>query len=183
MRYIVVDLEATCWENVRAPERQEIIEIGAVMLETAGGPVSSEFGAFVHPVASHTLSDFCIHLTSIKQEDVDGADRFPDVFAQFLQWIGDGPLRLCSWGRYDLNQLQRDCDRHGIAFPDALRAHVNLKEEFTRWKGTRRLGMKAALETLGLSLAGTHHRGIDDARNIGAIAMQLLPWWESHRNL
>ena len=32
MRYIVVDLEATCWENMRDFNRSETIEIGAVEL-------------------------------------------------------------------------------------------------------------------------------------------------------
>jgi inhibitor of KinA sporulation pathway (predicted exonuclease) len=32
MRYIVVDLEATCWDGVRGSPKMEIIEIGAVQL-------------------------------------------------------------------------------------------------------------------------------------------------------
>jgi inhibitor of KinA sporulation pathway (predicted exonuclease) len=35
--------------------------------------------------------------------------------------------------------------------------------------------MTAALDLLGLSLAGTHHRGIDDARNIAKIVQMTLP--------
>jgi inhibitor of KinA sporulation pathway (predicted exonuclease) len=35
VRYIIVDLEATCWENVRDYERMETIEIGAVELLSA----------------------------------------------------------------------------------------------------------------------------------------------------
>ena len=39
----------------------------------------------------------------------------------------------------------------------------------------RRCGMTAALDLLGLPLAGTHHRGIDDARNIARIVQKTLP--------
>lgn len=53
--------------------------------------------------------------------------------------------------------------------------HVNLKNEFAAWKGVRRCGMAKALEHLGLPLVGTHHRGIDDARNIARIAQTMLP--------
>ena len=36
----------------------------------------------------------------------------------------------------------------------------------------QRHGMAGALRRVGLPLVGTHHRGIDDARNIA----RLLPW-------
>jgi inhibitor of KinA sporulation pathway (predicted exonuclease) len=182
MRYVILDLEATCWEDRQDPERQEIIEVGAVMLESAAGPVSSEFCRFVHPVASRELSAFCTRLTSITQADVDGAETFAPVFHAFEAWIGPEPFTLCSWGAYDLRQLQKDCARHKIAFPDIMNRHINLKQEFSRWRGVRPMGMKAALAALKIPLAGTHHRGVDDARNIARIAALLLPWIEDGAN-
>jgi len=35
--------------------------------------------------------------------------------------------------------------------------------------------LSPALDLLGLPLAGTHHRGIDDARNIARIVQQTFP--------
>jgi len=43
-----------------------------------------------------------------------------------------------------------------------------------RHKLTRPVGMAQALKELGLPLEGTHHRGIDDARNIAHILHRLL---------
>src|SRR5690348_5364087 len=117
MRYVIVDLEATCWETGTSPERMEIIEIGAVLMDSSAGPVSKEFGAFVKPMASRELSDFCTQLTSIRQEDVDQAEIFPVVFWQFVDWIGEQPFYLCSWGAYDLNQFRRDCQRYRMSLP------------------------------------------------------------------
>lgn len=74
----------------------EIIEIGAVRLDAAL-TIMDEFDAFVRPVVEPKLSEFCTALTTIKQADVVGADMFPAVFARFLEWIGTGPYRLCSW--------------------------------------------------------------------------------------
>jgi 3'-5' exoribonuclease 1 len=110
MRYIIVDLEATCWEKTGIVDPagnrpNEIIEIGAVMLPSASSPAVDEFGRFVRPVAEPALSDFCTKLTSITQPDVDSADTFPTVFQEFLDWIGREPFVLCSWGQYDLNHL------------------------------------------------------------------------------
>ena len=172
-----MDVEATCWEErpARPRDEMEIIEIGAVRLDE-NLEIVDEFAAFVRPVVHPQLSEFCTELTTITQADVDSAEPFAAVFARFLAWIGEGPHRLCSWGAYDLNQFRLDCRRAGVAMPDWFEArHVNLKEEYAQWRGVRRCGMAKALAQLDLPLEGTHHRGVDDARNIGRIAQQVLP--------
>jgi 3'-5' exoribonuclease 1 len=175
VRYVVVDLEATCWEERGSPERMEIIEIGAVLLASSRGPAEREFGSFVRPFDSPLLSDFCTRLTSIRQQDVDGAATFPEVLPRFVEWIGGEPFVLASWGAYDLEQLRRDCRRHGLALPAGFERHVNLKQEHARLRGVRPLGMKRALAREGIPLDGTHHRGLDDARNIAKLAAIVLP--------
>lgn len=183
MRYIVVDLEATCWENVRDFDRMETIEIGAVELLAADEPPSREFSRFIRPVAERELSDFCRRLTTIRQRDVDQADGFWSVFPEFLQWIGDESFILCSWGGYDLTQFRIDCVRHGLTFPASFERHVNLKKEFARLMSVKLCGMERALARAGLPLEGTHHRGIDDARNIARLAVLILPVLESSGTL
>lgn len=175
MRYIIVDLEATCWEGVRDPGRMEIIEIGAVELLAVDGEPEREFGRFVRPVAEPELSPFCRGLTTIRQRDVDAADPFPLVFAEFAAWIGPGPFALCSWGGYDLGQFRTDCARHGLPLPGDFERHINLKREFARLSSIKPCGMTQALAQAGLPLEGTHHRGIDDARNIARLARLVLP--------
>ena len=125
------------------------------------------------------LSDFCRRLTSIRQRDVDRADPFPAVFPEFLNWIGQEPFLLCSWGGYDLTQFRTDCGRHGLAFPASFERHLNLKEPFARFFGGKAGGMERALARAGLPLEGTHHRGIDDARNVARLAALVLPQWEA----
>lgn len=145
----------------------EIIEIGAVEMPSSDSPPAREFASFVRPTLEPTLSEFCRRLTTIRQQDVDGAGDFPSVFAAFLRWIGAEPFVLCSWGQYDLNQLRADCGRHQIPLPDSFERHINLKKHFATLLGLRKeVGMQRALAHAGIPLAGTHHRGIDDARNI-----------------
>lgn len=173
--YVVVDLEASCWEAAWVRHRMETIEIGAVRLDESLA-VHDEFASFVRPVVVPRLSAFCRRLTSITQEQVDAADTFPAVFTRFLRWLGPGPYRLVTWGAFDLGQFRLDCQRHGIAFPERLAdGRLNLKTEFTKWKGVKRVGMQQALDLLGLPHTGHQHRGIDDARNITRIAQAMLP--------
>ncbi len=175
MRYIVVDLEATCWTAPRNSDMMEIIEIGAVCLIGSAGPAVGEFAEFVRPAESPILSEFCIELTTITQNMTDVADPFTLVFPRFVDWIGKEPFRLVSWGGYDLTQFKKDCVRHKIPLPASFENHINLKQEFSRVKKLKPMGMKAALEILGIPLSGTHHRGIDDARNTSMIAQIILP--------
>jgi inhibitor of KinA sporulation pathway (predicted exonuclease) len=175
MRYVVVDLEATCWNGEVDRSRSEIIEIGAVLLGSAQGEIVREFSSFIRPVLEPKLSDFCRQLTTITQEQVDQADSFPAVFPRFVDWIGDEPFFLCSWGAYDLNQFRLDCTRHEIELPETFERHINLKKEFSRTMRVRPCGMSKALRIAKLQLEGTHHRGIDDAKNIAKLARLILP--------
>ncbi len=171
--YLVVDLEATCSDDGSVPRDQmETIEIGAVMVEATNLQPVSEFQSFIRPVRHQQLTEFCRDLTSITQQDVDVAKSFEEVFAQFVAWslrFAD-PL-FCSWGDYDRHQLRQDCAHHGVDYPFG-EDHLNLKAQFSIRLGIRkRLGMAKAMTRVGLQLTGTHHRGIDDARNIA----RLLP--------
>jgi 3'-5' exoribonuclease 1 len=63
MNYVIVDLEATCWEG-RDSSRNEIIEIGAVLVNEQQ-EILSEFEQFVRPLMNPVLSEFCKNLTTI----------------------------------------------------------------------------------------------------------------------
>lgn len=174
-RYLVIDLEATCDDQGSVPsEEMEIIEIGAVLLDPASWQIKEEFNAFVRPVRNPRLTPFCVQLTSITQPDVDRAAGFVEVIGQLQDWLC--PFRLTawgSWGNYDRRQIQQDADFHGIGFPIDTQ-HFNLKDRFTkRLKLPRGPGLGKALDIAGLAFEGTHHRAIDDARNIARL-MSLM---------
>lgn len=162
--YLVVDLEATCDDLGAVPrDESEIIEIGAVLVEGRALATVAELMLFVRPVL-HPITPFCTRLTTITAEMVEHAPGFATQ-ARRLAAFGDGAL-FCSWGNYDRNQLATDAARHGVA-PPLGPEHWNLKQAFSDALGTRkRLGNQEALRRIGLAPRGTHHRGIDDARNI-----------------
>lgn len=171
--FLIIDLEATCWEgrNDRQGEN-EIIEIGYALVSDSNEHVAHG-GWFVRPVRNPLLSDFCKKLTSIRQEDVDGALQFPDVMEKFASAIRETTgcsLSECifvSWGNYDRNQFQKDCEYHKITYP--FGRHVNLKEEFKKKFHIKHAGVGKALKKLEMSFEGTPHRGQDDAINIARI--------------
>jgi inhibitor of KinA sporulation pathway (predicted exonuclease) len=176
-RYLVLDLEATCDDAGAVPRQEmETIEIGAVLVNADTLRPEAEFQSFVRPIRHPHLTKFCMELTRIRQADVDRAPTFPEALERLCAAVFVGRDALfCSWGAYDRRQLQQDCTLHDVEFPLGD-AHFDVKRGFgRRHRMGRGPGMAAALEHVGLELQGTHHRGIDDARNIARLLRFALP--------
>ena len=175
MKCVIVDLEATCIEPRRDDFISEIIEIGAVKVEN--GLVVDTFSLFVKPTINPILSDFCKELTSITQENVDTGEDRKVALNAFIDFCNDTDYIL-SWGGYDKNQLRKECERLSIN-TTWLSNHRNLKLYFSDLLGkTKQFGMERALSIAGLPLDGTHHRGIDDAKNIAKIFLKYEKDWD-----
>lgn len=172
--YLVLDLEATCCDKGSIKRHEmEIIEIGAVMVEAENLAVIDEFQTFIKPIRHPVLTEFCTSLTSIAQAQVDLAPSYPEASDRLKQWLSNYSNAVFgSWGDYDRNQFKQDSKFHKVPFPIAY-PHVNLKPLFTITQDLpKRYGMAEALQVANIPLEGTHHRGIDDARNIA----KLLPY-------
>lgn len=173
--YLIVDVEATCSDNGAVPRHEmEIIEIGALMQNSRTFEIESEFQTFVRPIRHPELTDFCKALTAINQHEVTGAPSFAEAIQGLKLWMNSFPDSLfCSWGDYDRNQFHQDCEFHRIAYP-FLAGHLNLKAEFSLTSGCgKKVGIAEALRRLGMEFEGSHHRGLDDARNIARIVRRV----------
>jgi 3'-5' exoribonuclease 1 len=175
---LVVDLEATCCDIQSIPRHQmETIEIGAVMVDTASLKIVDEFQTFIKPIRHPLLTEFCNQLTSITQSQVDTAPTFPEAIKLWQPWLSQFNKTIFgSWGDYDRKQLQHDSKHHRIDLPYPVSSnHINLKELFSTTQGlNKRYGMAKALNLADIVLTGTHHRGIDDARNISKLLPHIL---------
>jgi len=179
MNYIIFDLEATCWEHPRPTYKQEVIEIGAVLVDEYAH-ATAVFSEFIQPIFHPTLSPFCKELTSIAQEDVANARLFPEVVEAFQEWMGyfdDEEYLLCSWGFFDKKIFVNNCELHQID-DDWVEPHISLKHQYQEIKSLRRkIGLKRAVEKEGFEFTGTHHRGIDDAHNLAKIFAKCFDDW------
>jgi 3'-5' exoribonuclease 1 len=173
---LVVDLEATCCDLKSIPRHQmETIEIGAVMVVAENLEVVDEFQTFIKPVRHPILTNFCLELTSITQSQVDTAPDFGTAMSRWQTWLSKFDRAIFgSWGKYDRTQFFQDSKHHQIDLPYPVSSnHINLKEMFSTAQSlNKRYGMAQALDLANITLTGTHHRGIDDARNIS----KLLPY-------
>lgn len=174
-KIVVIDVEATCWEN-KVPDgmMNEIIEIGVALLDVEAGTISDNEGILVKPEKS-TVSAFCTSLTTLTQEQLDKDGISFKAACKILKDRYLSQSRAwASFGAYDLNQFRRQCDATGVGYPFGP-SHINVKTNFAlKKKLAHEQGMAGALAMLDMLLEGTHHRGVDDAKNIAKILHWVL---------
>jgi inhibitor of KinA sporulation pathway (predicted exonuclease) len=173
---LVIDVESTCWEAPEKPgkdEISEIIEIGIAVVNTKDLKIVRNDSIMVRPQRSR-ISKFCTSLTTLTQEQVDKGITFQEAIKRLKTDFESGDRTFISWGDYDRKMFERNCRDYNVQYPFGPR-HQNLKNNFTVLHGLdREPGMDRALEHIKLKLDGTHHRGIDDARNIANILIHTL---------
>lgn len=170
---LVVDIESTCWKEPQTDNVSEIIEIGICPIDTKSGCALESRSIIVKPERSR-MSEFCTRLTTLTQDDVDSGISFKDACSVLVDGYNSKKYVWASYGSYDKNQFEAQCKREGVEYPFS-KAHINVKLLFSlRYSLRRDVGMANALKMLGMPLVGTHHRGIDDAKNIANILSKIL---------
>ena len=174
---VVVDFECTC-EDREEPFLHEIIEFPAVLLDMHSRREARHFHSFVKPTERPVLSDFCTRLTGIDQATVDKAEPLDRVLVEFGAWLDEfvgEDYSLAADCQSDLRHfLLAECRRKKIRVRDAWRSWVDIGRHLMVHFDLRRPGnLQMKLAKVGLTFDGTPHRGLDDARNIGRLALAL----------
>ncbi len=172
---LVIDLEATCWRgNPPQGMFNEIIEIGVAVVDAASREVVDKESLIIKPEYSE-ISDFCTELTTLTQSYVDSNGiSFRNACDILVNKYKSDRRLWASWGKYDYNQIRKDCELKKVKFPMG-RDHYNLKPLFSFKNNINKdLGVDGALRHLGLEFKGTHHRGVDDAVNIARIFKTII---------
>lgn len=188
--YAVLDFECTCERNVRNFQN-EIIEFPVVFLNARTLEVEFEFRRYVRPTEKPGLSKFCTELTGIEQGSVDSAETLDVVLVEFDRFLRDNGLsytkgegaeasRLRTFvvttdGPWDvLSFLRKECQRKSFPLQTYWDAYVDVRHQFAAWYNVRQCGIRKMLQQCGLEFQGREHSGIDDARNIARIAIEML---------
>lgn len=157
----------------------ETIEIGAVLIcDDDLSMVADTFEKLVRPRFYSTLSAFCTELTGITQkmlDDLGPGGEFQYAFEDFTEWLDlFMPCTFCSWGRWDWEQLRRDCRRCPTCKFPSFDSHLDLCQVYRRRYGKRPASHCRAMRVLGLTPVGCHHRGLADALNIAKMFPLLI---------
>ncbi|MFA5599552.1 MAG: 3'-5' exonuclease [Phenylobacterium sp.] len=163
MNFIVLDVEATCWENEKR-SIQEIIEIGAVSISADTLEENWNTSIIIKPVYEPKLSEFCTELTSINQEMVDNGVSYKDAIKRLNEKLEYDDV-FCSWGKFDDNIMRKNCQLHNVKYPFG-NGHSNIKNVVSSVLGTKIKSVSKMCNFLGVKFQGRLHRGIDDALNM-----------------
>jgi inhibitor of KinA sporulation pathway (predicted exonuclease) len=119
---VLMDTEQTCWEGSWERRRagvpldtdlREVIQIGAVTVDTDSFRVLSTFDHVIRPKVNPELTPFCVALTGLTQERIDseGTD-FEAGLRNFLDYVGDRPVIVYN---ADEDVLRENLAIHGLA--------------------------------------------------------------------
>lgn len=169
MRFLIIDLEATCWDNATREQRNqmETIEIGCAVVEPYSLELLDQIDIIVKPVFHPKLTNFCIDLTSITQEMVDSGESFRDAMKKISSYTEDDDI-FCSWGLFDCKLLTRQCRQLTIEYP-FKNGHANIKNVVAQSIDRKPSSVIKTCNFLNVDFKGRMHRGIDDALNMRKI--------------
>lgn len=176
---LVVDVESTCWDPPETKPNNaesEIIEIGITGVDIDKLETTFSESIIVRPQKS-TVSEFCTKLTTLTQEDVNKGINYHSACERIEREYNSRRKMMVSWGDYDrimFEKFENDKYPFGHRYPFGRR-HLNLKATFALLYGLdKEMGMDQALKYIGIPLDGTHHRGVDDSKNIAKILIHVL---------
>ena len=172
---VVFDLEFTSWpgsneRNWSLPnEDREIIQIGAVKIETTGDMREVDsFQILVRPLKNPILSDYIVNLTEITQEKVEKEGiLFPLALSRFINFIGEHPIDILFNGG-DKEVIEENCQIHNIPFLSIFKKSTDLKIYFSEVLGISRKNCTSGMlpELFGLNNHEKQHDALGDARSI-----------------
>ncbi len=184
-KFILLDLEFTCWENSLRdgwadPDRPpEVIEIGVAAFDAARDSVLDRFASFVRPQKNVELSIYCKDLLRISQADVSRAPLLDAVVAQVTDWTrrqGLAGTPTCAWGSNDRLFLTQDVRRAECRDPFEGRRHLDLQSLFRSTPGhpaDAECDRDRVRTELGLLPNPNRHRALDDAVDLVQFCRRL----------
>ena len=177
---LALDLEATC-DAPRSPSPQEVIEIGAVLLDGATCAPLAAFHTHVRPTIHPALAPFCVAFTGVTQADVDGAPTLGAALDALTAWLTEHGVRgggaaaphdllPVTVGDWDLDTLlPRQAERLGLALPPWTRAWCDAQVLYREHYLRPRASLLSMLADLGLRHAGRPHAALDDAQSLASL--------------
>ena len=177
MRYILFDIEATCWDGYHSNGIQEVIELGSIAIDRYGDE-SDRFLELVRPVINARLSHYCRELTGIAQVDVDTAPVFEEVYEKFEEWARPEPdTWFVSWGDFDPKILNEECQRYW-GEDSMIQNHLDLRNAYATMKSLPpKISLIKALEYEQREFEGKPHRALPDTQNMAHIFKTYFAHW------
>lgn len=176
---VVIDLEfnPTPKDVRKRGLKHEIVEIGAVKLDSSGQTVET-FSCTVKPTLSNAIATEITQLTGIRTCDVSQSEELEAALIALAKWIGTDNARIVSWSKNDRRQIERECAFKGIEVPKRLSRWLDLQVVYPRVMGVgsgRKMRLSAAIDWYGAEIDSDEaHRALYDAKMTAELMRQLM---------
>lgn len=172
--FIVIDLEATCWEDAQfQKENSEIIEIGVSLVDFSTKSIIKSKRYLIKPKKS-TVSEYCTNLTGITQDQLnkEGLD-LTKASKMIRQDFNPTNIAWGGWGD-DLTALKKACESQNAVFPFSS-SYTDIGFLYSLSKGeSKKWNLENALQNEQMNFIGKPHTGVDDAFNTARLFIKML---------
>ncbi|MCY6483809.1 exonuclease domain-containing protein [Clostridium aestuarii] len=174
MNYIIYDLEfnqkSSDIKEIKTNKNSnlpfEIIQIGALKLNENFETLST-FNALIKPTLYNTVHPYVERLTKITDDKIKSCKLFPDVYNDFIEFIGDDEIILCVWGTVDIKELLRNIRFHNLSTSLISKYYIDIQQYASKYLNApkrTKIGLKNAVELLNISINnGEFHDAFNDA--------------------
>jgi len=174
-KIIVVDFEATCWEDKEyQKENSEIIEIGICKYVISTGEIEDKRSYYIKPEKSE-IGKYCTDLTGITQDKIDSEGVTLDIALKRISKKYSPQVRIwAGFGENDRSMLENDCYKKGIINPFSvtywdIKALLLVKDKIDNT-----IGLKKEIERVGEIFEGLNHSAADDAYNAAKLLRYIF---------
>ena len=173
MSYIVIDLEFNqCYNfkdgNITVNEPRcpfEIIQIGAVKLNE-NFEIIDKANFLIKPKIYNRMHPIVENMTGIKMQNLMNEKAFPEVFEDFVDFLGKGKLVFCVWGSGDLKALFKNINYYRLNHKLVSKKYLNvqiLAAKYLKRPAGVAIGLKNAITELSLDSELPFHNALNDA--------------------
>ncbi|XP_058100607.1 uncharacterized exonuclease domain-containing protein At3g15140 [Magnolia sinica] len=180
--FLVLDLEG----------KVEILEFPVVMIDAKTMDFVDSFHRFVRPgeMSEQRIKEYIegkYGKLGVDRVWHDTAIPFKEMLQEFEIWITHhrlwkeelgGSLHRAAFvtcGNWDLKtKVPQQCRVARVKMPPYFMEWINLKDVYLNFYQRRATGMMTMMKELGIPLVGSHHLGIDDAKNISRVLQRML---------
>lgn len=177
MNFLVVDFEFSVPRSYGKPRAwfQEIIEVGAILMDENGNLSDKTYNDFVKPRFWPRLADEGYAITGIRQEDVDKGISLEEAIKHLQELAPERDTWLVAWGDADRKVLGSVCEKYGVEYPFVWENYVDLAEDYKAFRALeRRASLKRAIEENAIEQIGILHSALDDAINAAQVMAKMM---------
>ena len=151
----------------------EILQIGAVRVDSLGGPVTDTFNVYIRPAVHKRFDPGARKLPEL-QASLESHVTFCSAMEAFRAWCGAETV-FASWGGDDFKSLERNCEYWKVP---AMRPGetYDLQKAFSYLVGTRQqVALSRAVEYCGIPDVFDFHNALNDSLYTAVVAQWLTP--------